>query len=57
MVREKLSTLDSNDLVPIRSNCFSLFNFKKLEVNQDLISDKQEVREEGGSEVFGLLER
>ncbi len=35
----------------------SLFNFKKLEVNQDLISDKQAMREEGGSVEFGLLER
>jgi len=35
----------------------SPFVFKKLEVNQDSILDKQEVREEGGSVELGLLER
>lgn len=54
----KRSTLDSVDWVPIkRISVLSLFNFRKFEVNQDLISDKQAVREEGGSVEFGLLER
>ena len=58
MRREKLSTLDSVDWVPIRRiSVLSLFNFRKFEVNQDLISDMQVVREEGGSVEFGLLER
>ena len=58
MRREKLSTLDSVDWVPIRRiSVLSLFNFRRFEVNQDLISNKQAVREEGGSVEFGLLER
>lgn len=40
-----------------RISVLSLFNFRKSEKNQDFISDKQAVREEGGSVVFGLLER
>lgn len=58
MRRGKRSVLDSVDLVPIRRiSVLSLFNFRKLEVNQDLISERQVMREEGGSEEFGLLER
>ena len=54
----KRSALDNVDWVPIRRiSVLSLFNFRKFEVNQDLISDKQAVREEGGSVEFGLLER
>ena len=50
MRRGNRSTLDSVDWVLIRRiSVLSLFNFKKFEVNQDLISDKQAVREEGGS--------
>lgn len=38
----KLSTLDSADLVPMRRiSGLSLFNFRKFEMNQDFISDKQ----------------
>ena len=56
--REKLSALDSVDLVPMRRiSVLSLFNFKKFEVNQDFISDRQLVREEGGSAEFGLVDR
>ncbi len=58
MRRGKWSILESVDLEPTkRISVLSLFNFKKLEVNQDLISDKQAMREEGGSVEFGLLER
>ena len=50
--------MDSVDLVPTRRiSVLSLFNLRKLEVNQDLISVKQVMREEGGSAEFGLLER
>ena len=56
--REKLSALDNVDLVPMRRiSVLSLFNFKKFEVNQDFISDRQLVREEGGSVEFGLVDR
>ena len=58
MVRERLSVLDRVDLVPMRRiSVLSLFNLRKFAVNQDLISDKQLVREGGGSEEFGLVER
>ena len=60
MRRGKRSTLDNRlvDWIPIRRiSVLSLFNFRKFEVNQDLISDKQAVREEGRSVEFGLLER
>lgn len=57
-MREKLSTLDNVDFVPMRRiSVLSLFNFRKLEVNQDFISDKQLVREESGRVEFGLLDR
>jgi len=56
--KEKLSALDSTDLVPTRKiSVLSLFSFRKLEVNQDLISDRQEVREEGGIIESGLLDK
>ena len=56
--REKLSALDSTDLVPTRKiSILSLFTFRKLEVNQELISDSQEVREEGGIIESGLLDK
>lgn len=46
------------DWVPIKIISFlSPFNFRKLEVNQNLISDKQAVREEGWSAESDLLER
>lgn len=58
IVREKLLDLDRVDLVPTRrSSVLSLFNLRKFEVNQDLISERQWVREEGGREELGLLER
>ena len=58
MVREKLSTLDRVNLVPIRrSSVLSLLSLRKFEVNQDLISERQWVREEGGRVVSGLLDK
>lgn len=58
IVREKLSVLDKVDLVPTRrSSVLSELSLRKLEVNQDLISERQWVREEGGREVSGLLDR
>lgn len=45
-------------LVPINSNSILLlFSLRKFVVNQDLISESQLIREESGSEEFGLLER
>lgn len=56
--REKLSALDKVDFVPTkRISVLSLFSLRKLEVNQDFISVKQEINEGGGSEEFGLQER
>ena len=58
MVKEKLSTLDRVDLVPTRrSSVLSLFSLRKFEVNQDLISERQWVREEGGRKASGLLDK
>ena len=58
MEREKVSTLDRVDLVPMSKNSvLLLFNFRKLEVNHDFISERQEVRERGGSVELGLQER
>ena len=58
MVREKLLTLASVDLVPRRSiSVLLLFNLRKFEVNQVFISERQSVREGGGSEELGLQER
>ena len=58
MEREKLLTLERVDLMPMsRNSVLLLFNFRKFEVNQDLISERQEVREGGGSVEFGLEER
>lgn len=57
MLREKLPTLGSVDLVPMRRTLFLLlFSFRRLEVNQDLILDKHKVRQEGGRVELGLLE-
>lgn len=36
---------------------FSSFNLRKFEMNQDFISDKQLVRDEGGRMKLGFLER
>lgn len=56
--KEILLALDRVDLVPIRrTSVLSLLSFKKLEVNQDLISDKHEVREGGGRVTDGFPER
>ena len=56
--REKLSILESVDLVPTRRiSVLSLFNLRKFEVNQVFISVRQLVREEGGRVEFGLVER
>lgn len=49
---EKLLTLDHIDLV-LRRNSIT---FMKFEVNQDLISGKRLLREEGGREWLGLQE-
>ena len=58
MERERLSALDRVDLVPTRrTSVLSLLSFRKLEVNQDFISDRQEVREAGGRVVDGLPDR
>lgn len=57
-MREKLSTLERIFIVPItRNSVLSLFSFRKIEVSQDFMSDKQEIREEGGSVELGLQER
>jgi len=56
--REKLSNLESVFLEPItRSSVLSVFNSRKVELSQDFISCKQEMREGGGNMEFGLLER
>ena len=58
MVREKLSTLDRVDLVPTRrSSVLSLLSLRKFEVNQDLISERQWVREDGARVASGLLDK
>lgn len=58
MVRVKVSTLESVDFVPMRSiSALLLLSFRELEVNQDLISERQEVNEEGRSVEHGLVER
>ena len=58
MVREKVLTFASVDLVPRRSISVLLqFSLRKFEVNQVFISERQSVREEGGSEELGLQER
>ncbi len=53
---EKFS-LFNVDLVPIRSSVLLLFNLRKFEVNQDFMSRRQLVREDGGSLELGLVER
>lgn len=56
MGKEKLATFD--DFVPMRStSVLSLFNLRKLDENQALISAKQVGTEEGGSQELGELER
>ena len=58
MVRKKLSTLDRVDLVPTRrSSVLSLLSLRKFEVKQDLIPERQWVREERGRVGSGLLEK
>lgn len=58
MVRRKLLALDRVDLVPTRrSSVLSLFNLRKFAVSQDLISERQRVREEGGRVELGLVDR
>ena len=58
MEREKLSVLDNIDLVPTRrTSVLSLLSLRKFDVNQDLISVMQLMREEGGRLRVGLLER
>ena len=58
MEREKLSALERVYLVPTRrTSVLSLFNLRKLEENQSLISDRQEVREGGGRVEDGFPDR
>ena len=58
MVREKLLDFVKMDLVPMRrTSVLLLFNLRKLEENQDLISCKQSEREEGGRVEVGLVDR
>ena len=58
MGREKSSTLKRVGLVPTRrSSVLMSLSLRKFEVNQDLISVRQWVREEGGRVEFGILER
>lgn len=55
---EKLCDLFKVDRVPMRRSSVLLsFNFRKFEVNQDLMSEKQSVRDEGGSLRLGLVDR
>ncbi len=55
---EKFLDLFNVDLVPIRScSVLLLFNLRKFEVNQDFMSRRQLVREDGGSLEVGLVER
>ena len=58
IVREKLSTLESETLVPTRRSSVLLsLSLRKFEVNQDWISARLWVGEEGRRVEFGLLER
>lgn len=53
----KLLTLVRVNLVPIsRSSVLLLLSLRKFEVNQDLISLRQRVREEGGRVELGFVE-
>lgn len=57
MGRVKLGSLVRVDLEPMRTtSVLALFNLRKLEENQDLISCKQAQREEGGKVEVGLEE-
>lgn len=50
--------LERADLVPTRrSSVLSLLSLRKLSVDQDLISEKQWGREDGGRAASGLLDR
>ncbi len=55
---EKLWSLFNVDLVPIRiSHVLLLFNLRKFEVNQDFVSTRQLLREDGGSLELGLVKK
>ncbi len=55
---EKLWSLFNVDLVPIRrSYVLLLFNLRKFEVNQDFVSTRQLLREDGGSLELGLVKK
>ena len=57
MVRVKLGWLESENLEPMRTaSVLSLLSLRKFEVNQDLISCRQEQREGGGKVEEGLEE-
>ena len=58
MERVRLGCFDNEDFEPMRStSVLSLFNLRKLEVSQDLISCRQVQREVGGKVEDGLEER
>jgi len=58
MGSEKLLIFDRVDLVATRrSSVLSLLSLRKFEVNQSLISSRQLVRDKGGSEEVGLLDK
>lgn len=55
---EKLGGLVRMDLEPMRrTSVLVRLSLRKLSENQDLISYKQQQREEGGRVVVGLVER
>ena len=55
IVRKNLSVLARVDLEPTKRNSvLSLLSFKKLDVNQDLISSKQSERAVGGESGSGF---
>ena len=57
MVRVKLGCWVSVNLEPMRTtSVLSLLSLRKFEVNQNLISCKQVLREEGGKVEDGLEE-
>lgn len=56
MERENRSTLERVDFVPMRRiSVLSHLSFRKFEVNQDLMTDKQEIREGGGRVELSLF--
>lgn len=55
---EKLLDLERVDGVPTRrTSVLELLSLRKLEENQEWSSCRQKVREDGGSDADGLVER